>query len=83
MTTSKKNGRRPQKNKMEDDVKKIKMEKTIKKNLKKTRLTSSKKMEDDLKKRKKRKTTKKNKKIEDDLKKMEYKPINQKQPNWL
>jgi hypothetical protein len=34
-----------------------------------------KKMEDDLKKRGEKK--------EDDLKKMEYKPINQNQPNWL
>ena len=41
-------------------------------------------MEDELKKEKeKRITTKKNKKFEDDLKKMEYKPINQKQPYWL
>ena len=42
-------------------------------------------MEDDLKKNKKngRRPKKKNKKKEDDLNKMEDKPINQIQPNWL
>ena len=41
-------------------------------------------MEDDLKKKEKKKGRRPKKiKIEDDLKKMEYKPINQKQPNWL
>ena len=39
-------------------------------------------MEDDLKKRRKKKEDDK-KKIEKDPNKMEYKPINQKQPNWL
>ena len=40
-------------------------------------------MEDDIKKIKMKDDLKKNKKMEDDLKKMEDKPINQNQPNWL
>ena len=40
-------------------------------------------MEDDLKKNGRRPKKKKEKKKEDDLNKMEDKPINQIQPNWL